>query len=171
MGIFGAADGAYHRSSSERKPNQNLVCQDRSLLSRKLFANVSSLFANGSEFALIGRHLARQLAAGKMAWSSRSGLFPKVPSAGGNGGSSWSATPVRTPLCQESRKASALSYSWQSRRLDTGLGVRAGRNRANRREAIQELIRGWLETLVLEPTPPIHSRRHSRSSPENASPA
>src|SRR5208283_3619483 len=83
MGIFGAADGAYHRSSSERKPNQNLVCQDRSLLSRKLFANVSSLFANGSEFALIGRHLARQLAAGKMAWSSRSGYSRKYPPLAG----------------------------------------------------------------------------------------
>jgi hypothetical protein len=31
------------------------------LLSRKLFENVSSLFANESKFVIIGMHLARQL--------------------------------------------------------------------------------------------------------------
>jgi pimeloyl-ACP methyl ester carboxylesterase len=59
----------------------------RELLSCKLFKNVSSLFANESEFVIIGMHLARQLDTGKVAWPSRSGSFQEVQSAGGNGGS------------------------------------------------------------------------------------
>ena len=71
------------------------------LLSRKLFENVNSLFANESEFVIIGMHLARQLYTGKVAWASRSGSFQEVQSAGGNGGSSLSTTPVWTPLLPE----------------------------------------------------------------------
>jgi hypothetical protein len=48
------------------------------LLSRKLFENVNSQFANESEFVIIGIHLARQLDTGKVAWPSRSGSFQEV---------------------------------------------------------------------------------------------
>jgi hypothetical protein len=54
----------------------------RLLLSRKLFESVNSLFANESEFVIIGMHLARQLDTGKVAWPSRSGSFQEVQSAG-----------------------------------------------------------------------------------------
>jgi hypothetical protein len=63
----------------------------------------------------------------------------------------------------------ASASTQQIGRLDTGLGVRAGKSWANHREAIQDSLGGWLGTLVLEPTPPIHSRRQSWSSPGNAS--
>jgi hypothetical protein len=45
------------------------------VLSRKLFANVNSLFANGSEIVILGRHVACQRDTGKGAWPSRSGSF------------------------------------------------------------------------------------------------
>ncbi len=55
------------------------------LLSRKIFANVNSLFANESEIVILGRHVACQRGTGKGAWLSRSGSFQAGPSAGGNG--------------------------------------------------------------------------------------
>jgi|SRR5271165_1301837 len=71
-----------------RLERQYQAAKDRALLlSRKLFENVSSLFANESEFVIIGMHLTRQLDTGKVAWPSRSGSFQEVQSAGGNGGS------------------------------------------------------------------------------------
>ena len=45
------------------------------MLSRKLFANVNSLFANESEIVILGRHVACQRDTGKGAWPSRSGSF------------------------------------------------------------------------------------------------
>ena len=57
----------------------------KALLSRKIFANVNSLFANESEIVILGRHVACQRGTGKGAWLSRSGSFQAGPSAGGNG--------------------------------------------------------------------------------------
>ena len=69
---------------------------DAPVLSRKLFANVNSLFANESEIVILGRHVVCQRDTekghGHLAQvHSRAG-----PSAGGNGGSSWPATLVWT---------------------------------------------------------------------------